>query len=249
MSYKNIGCIQDLAEALSSPELAAVDSPEGGGQAAEAAAYAVAEALGRCRLFGVEPGDDLDGSLGVALATAAARGLARFLRQWTQDARRLGEQFDKAEGPEEEELCIGPVERRLEAWAAFVALEEAYQGLPDEPGVMEDVRIILGQDAPEYGGDVEEDAATAAFRMAFAKAGEELDAFDKALESQVDLLSLAAGTRLLNNWRAMLAPPFNEMPLWLLDGCLEKAAARAAAAVDENVDKLCRLFTGGKPPA
>jgi hypothetical protein len=232
-----------LAEALSSPELAALEAPEGGGQATEAAAYAVAEALGRCRLFGVEPGDDLDGSLGVALATAAARGLTRFLRQWTQDAKSLGERFDRAEGPEEEELCLGPVERRLEAWAAFVALEEAYEGLPGDPGVMEDVRIILGQDAPEY-GDVEEGEATAAFRLAFAQAGKELDAFDKALESQIDLLSIACGTNLLNNWRAMLAPPFNEMPVWLLDGRLEKAAARAAAAVDENVDKLCRLFPG-----
>jgi hypothetical protein len=102
------------------------------------------------------------------------------------------------------------VYRRLRAWAAFVAIEDAYTVAIERHDVRADPLL----------------AAMGGLLNA-------MTALDDALEKQVDLLSLAAGTRLLENWGHMLAPEFREPLPWLLDGTLEAAAKQVSTQVEQ----------------
>jgi hypothetical protein len=189
------GYRDDLRDALSDPELSE-PAPAG-----DRAAYRVARALGRCRLFGVAPGDDLDGVLPAPLAAAAAAELTRLLTTWADEARRLGERWDAAIDPSEaDNLCAGLLGARMSAWAVGVALEEAYLDC------------------------AEEDPARAALAAAIDGMQDALDRFDEGLEGHTDVLATVAGTKLLEGWRTQLAPAFREDLPWWLDGRLEEAA-------------------------
>jgi hypothetical protein len=52
-----------------------------------------------------------------------------------------------------------------------------------------------------------------------------IDLFDGNLQKQIPLLRLAASTRLLENWRRLLAPAHRTLPPWWLNGCLENPLA------------------------
>src|SRR4051794_13480033 len=105
-----VGCLEDLREALAQAELDEFDAPGPAGvssEGARTAAYDLAVALGRCRLFGVEPGDELDGTLPGAVALAAASVLEGHLRGWAEEARTLGQHWDETADPvEAEDLCL-----------------------------------------------------------------------------------------------------------------------------------------------
>jgi hypothetical protein len=195
------GCRDDLRDALADPDL------NTSGEAAEGAAYRVARALGRCRLYGIAPGDDLDGVMPPPLAEAAASELTRRLASWADEAGRLGDRWDAAVDPAEaDNLCAGLLGARMDAWAVGVALDEAYL------------------DA------VAEDAAGAnSLGAAIDRASDALDRFDQALEGQTEVLATITGTNLLTGWRALLAPTFGEDLPWWLDGRLEEAAGRSDA--------------------
>jgi hypothetical protein len=49
-----------------------------------------------------------------------------------------------------------------------------------------------------------------------------IDRLDGNLQNQLPLLRLAASTRLLENWRRLLAPAYRDCPPWWLDGCLDE---------------------------
>src|SRR5262245_21624986 len=93
-------------------------------EAAEEAAYRAAVALGRSRLFGVPLGD-WDGLLALPLARAAARELCRRLRRLRQRAGDLSVFWDQHDNIESREECLCLIEERMDAWAAFVSLDEA----------------------------------------------------------------------------------------------------------------------------
>jgi hypothetical protein len=196
-----LGCRDDLRDAVADPDVRTA------GPGGERTAYRLAVAMGRCRLFGVAPGDDLDGILPASLAVAAATELARCLDGWTAEADRLGERWDAARDPAEaDDLCAGLLGNRMDAWAASLALDEAYH------------------DGAAEGSPQVEDVGTALDRAYAA-----LDRLDEALERQTDVLATITGTRLLKNWRALLAPAFAEDLPWWLDGRLEEAAGRSDA--------------------
>ncbi len=170
---------------------------------AEGAAYRAAVALGRSRLFGV-PLEDWDGVLAVPIAQAAARRLSQCLHRLRERADCLPTLWDQAENDvEAREECLGLLEGRMEAWAVFVALDEAQLDalVHSLPG-----RERLAAD--------------------YEQAQLELPPADEALLRHQDLLSVAAGTELLSNWRRLLAEPFRLSLPWWLDGTLEETAER-----------------------
>jgi hypothetical protein len=196
-----LGCRDDLRDALADPDVRA------SGSDGQRAAYRLAVALGRCRLFDVAPGDDLDGVPPPPLAVAAATELARLLEIWATEAERMDERWDAARDPAEaDELCAGLLGARMDAWAACLVLDEAYHD-------------CAAEGSPQLG-----DVGAALDRTHAA-----LDRFDEALERQTDVLATITGTRLLDNWRALLAPAFAEDLPWWLDRRLEEAADRTNA--------------------
>lgn len=168
------------------------------GSAGEEAAYRLALARGRCRLFGVEA--DLGAPLTVVEATAALRESVRWLTLELKTAKELGPRWDNCVDPvEAEELVAGLLEQRMDAWAVGLAINEVFYA--EEFPLRELTDAI----------DAEQSA---------------IDAFDTALEEHLDILSTLAGTRLLDNWRARLASEYRESLPWWLDGCLEEEARR-----------------------
>jgi hypothetical protein len=199
-----LGLAKKLREAVSQPELAEFDRPDPITDAARLAAYELAVALGRCRLFGVEPGTDLDGTLPPLVAMAAARALHDQLRHWTESVRQLDQRWEDTPNPiEADDFCYDLLEGRMEAMAAFTVIDEAYADCLDN-----------------------RDALLGEFTNAVDGVLDALQALDEGLQAQKDLLSLAAGTHLLENWRTLLAEPYHETPPWWLDGTLEEAAQR-----------------------
>lgn len=205
-----LGCRADLAEALAAPALSQLEGSTPLSPEVPLAAYQVAVALGRCRLFGVDPGE-LDGTLPPDMALAAARQLAFYLSEWAHvHVPTLPQRWEDAADPTEaEEMCLELLEARMEAWAAFVAIDEAYAA------------TLVAGDAPPH----PETAARLAHELDDLPA--RLDALDNALAEQIPLLATAADTQLLNNWRALLAPAYRELLPWWLDGTLERAARQA----------------------
>ena len=96
-------------------------------ESARRASHWLAVVLGHCRLEGVDLGS-LDGSLPAPVALAACRRQIHFLARCTRDVAQLEQRLDEAGGVvEANDLCFGLLEARMQAWAAFVAIDEAYQ--------------------------------------------------------------------------------------------------------------------------
>jgi hypothetical protein len=204
-----LGYAADLFKAFHDAALSAFRIPstlEDAPAEARAAALRLAVAIGRCRLFGVDAGEQ-DGSLPTNAATAAAAELAIALEQWRDDALSHPKRFDEAAPLEAEDLCADLLEQRMAAWAAFVAIEESYDDALDAS-----------------------DPNLEALHDAMEEALNRLEKFDGLLtqEEFLSLLSVTAGSRLLDNWRGMLAPSYRDPPPWWLDGTLEEVARRTA---------------------
>jgi SNF2 family DNA or RNA helicase len=199
-----LGWRLEVQEALAQPDLAAFDRGEDTA-AARRAAYRLAAALGHCRLFGVDLGE-LDGSLDVAVGLGAAVQWEEYLRDWVEDAECLGRRWEQAsEEIEALDFTLDLLIARMEAWAVFVAIDEAYQSCLETA-----------------------DPKRVPFATVLDESFVALDRFDKSLQEQADLLALAADTRLLENWRQALAPEYRTALPWWLDGSLEADAAHLA---------------------
>ena len=199
-----LGYRADLLAALNDPRCQQLVAPPPS-PAAETA-YAAALALGRCRLFGVPPGDDLDGVLPADWAIAAAQRASLVCRQSTESAKTLPRRWDRLSDPaEQDNECARSLSLRMDLWAVEIALEESYadclaeaaagpvvdalrQGIDELQGVRDDVDDVL--QTPE----------------------------------QMQILSTLVGTKALANWRALLAKPHRRVLPWWLDGRLEDLA-------------------------
>src|SRR5262249_12741730 len=119
---------QALLRALSDPALAAFEGDESvRPEEADWAAFAVAVALGQCRLFGVEL-EGGDGSLPPPMGVAAARKWRAFLEEWTAAAGDIPRRWQNAGGTMELfDVVLDPLEQRMESWAAQAAIDEAYE--------------------------------------------------------------------------------------------------------------------------
>jgi hypothetical protein len=199
-----LGCRDDLRDAWTDPDLGKVDSTGQADRDGARAAYRLALCLGRCRLFGVEPGDDLRDVLPLNAALAAAADLTGLLENRARKAASLGEEWEQAVDPAEaDNLCAGLLNVCMEAWAIGIALDRA---------VLE--------------GEQQGDARARTLAEAIDRCHEALDRFDEALEGQLEVLATIAHTHLLENWRALLAPAYRENLPWWLDGRLEEIATR-----------------------
>jgi hypothetical protein len=191
-----------LLAALSRPELHDVSATGQGNRAALESAYQLALALGRCRIFGTNPGPDLDGTIPASLALAAARELLVLLEGWKEEANSLEQSWLACKDSfQTENLCMEILADRMDAWAAFIAIDESCS------------RKCEGNDA-----------ASEQFSEVIDTLTDSLEAFDDALAKHEDLLSCVTETPLLENWRQELSTPYRETLPWWLDGRLEDTA-------------------------
>ena len=142
--------------------------------------------------------------MSVPTALAASRRLASLLPQWTEEAQRLEQRLDRVDGEvEANDLCFDLLEARMEAWAAFVAIDEAYQACL-----------------------VERSAQRAEFATVIDRLLDQTEELDRQMQDQLALLSLVAPYPLLDNWRKLLGKPYENVLPWWLDGSLETAFER-----------------------
>ncbi len=170
------------------------------------AALQLAQAIGYCRLFGVEIGE-LDGVLPADVAIAACRELADRVAAWTEQLQELPERyFGAIDGFEAEAASDDVLIACMDSWATTAAIEEAYTRCGPE------------DDVDTFSAELD-------------RLGDALDEFDRKAREHADLLSTLAKTNLLSNWRSYLVEPWSELLPWWLDGTLE----RTAEAVDQLV--------------
>jgi hypothetical protein len=166
--------------------------------AAAANAYGLALSIGRCRLFGVRLNDD-DMTLSPLSFDRASSQLLDHVKEvmrWLEEIRLHPEGY---RGYMERNVALELLEIRMDAQAAHLALDEAYA-------------------AARFGGEVEADAMGRRLHQVRRL----IDRLDGNLQNQIPLLRLAAGTRLLENWRRLLAPAYRDLPPWWLNGCLDQ---------------------------
>jgi hypothetical protein len=169
-----------------------------------------AVACGNCRLYaGVNPQIVFPGWL----AVAAAERLVGLVDRAAADAARLPDLWGDATGDEAEDVVAGLIHARMDSWAAILQLDDVAEHVAD-------------------------DAARQALATALARLDEALERFDRALDTRQEYLSLLAGTNLLANLRAMLAPQFRDPLPWWLDGRLEAQAEAIDARIDELADEV-----------
>ena len=96
-----------------------------------------------------------------------------------------------------EHLALELLEARMDAHAAYLALDEAYA-------------------AALYDGSPE----VPAMSRRLTQVRRLINLFDGNLQKNLPLLRLAASTYLLDNWRRLLAPTYRDCPPWWLDGCI-----------------------------
>jgi len=167
------------------------------GDPAPAAAYALALGLGRCRLFGVRPPEGDDFTLTPAAMLAASRQLEAELCKAVRRAEGAGDETARA-AHLGHNVALELLEGRMNAHAAYLALDEAYA-------------------AAVY----ESDAAADVMSARMNRVRRMIERLDGNLKNQIPLLRTAARTYLIDNWRRLLAPAYRELPPWWLDGCLE----------------------------
>jgi len=208
-----MACVPELTRAMEEYPWAWVQAGESYGDrpaaesSADGAAYRSAVALGRCRLLGSARADLAELTLAPAVGISAAQELALRVKRLARQAKSLPADLRGVTSPRASDLCMGILEARLEAWAAYLAIDESYSAAVDGA-----------------------DASTETFSQAIDAALDGLAAFDDAIqfaEPLVASIASAPGSRLLDNWKKLLAAPYRQSPPWWLD-CLPPHAALEA---------------------
>lgn len=161
-------------------------------------AHDVALSLGRCRLFGVKLADTEDFTLTPAAFERAAAELIDLVKGASRWATQLETTADSYSPYLHRNLALELLEIRMDAHAAYFALDEAYAA-----------------------GIYECEPAAEMMGRRLNQVRRVISLFDGNLQKQIPLLRLAASTFLLENWRRLLAPAYRDLPPWWLDGCLE----------------------------
>lgn len=193
-----LGWIESLRRALAQASLAEFTANTEPSPPAVRAAYHLAACLGKCRLFIVDLGDT-DGTLPPSVAVAAAEQWRRYIGEWTAATARLERAWTGAvEEVEAIDRAADLLSARMECWAVFLAVDEAYQDCVETASP---VRGRLGS--------------------LLRSALDELDQFDAALRGEAVYLAPVAATELLDNWRRLLAVEYRRTLPWWLSGELE----------------------------
>jgi len=201
--------VSELAEAWADPAVQGLERPvslEQFSGESQAAACFLAVRLGRCLLAGAKPSELKSQRLPVPVALAAAARLAALAPEWTEAARRLGDDWDNATDQfEADNFCCNLLEARMGAWAATSAIEqvrEALEPTDETPASAELLTLDKALDA------------------VYERLGE----FDNVLYEQKELLSVVIDLPFLDNWRDVLNVEKMEIVPWWFDGTLEAAA-------------------------
>ena len=196
-----LGCSTDLIQALTQPELSEIKSEQPVSPGSQRASLWLAVALGRCRLFGADPGDH-NGVLPAWIAIAAANELSIQLRRLTDKIREWAEQVEQQESDVMDDgLDVGHIFFLwMDIWAAFEAIDEGY-----------DACVTA------------EDEAEKEFRHILDSLNRESESLNEEAQNHTDLLCVVAETELLSNWRSFLVEPYKGLVPWWLDGTLETA--------------------------
>ena len=204
MSIGSRSFILGLNEALSAPALAEFDEPQThASDPAQLAAYELAVAVGRCRLFVSDNDAANDYVLTEPVAEAASRPFCDDLRDWIAQAKQLGEDFDEAASFEDVDLCADTLLCRMTGWAVFTALDESFQEALECTDSLDTRRATWMNEVLELFDELDESLQTS---------------------ENLHLLSTVASLPLLDNLRAMLTEPHKEPLPWWLDGRLEEIA-------------------------
>jgi hypothetical protein len=110
--------VEVLRQALAHPDLQP-ESPHFG-----QAALDLAVALGWCRLTKAQVSPNLDGTLPSDVALAAVRRLSEQIEDCIVDLETLEARWTDASPIEQDDIACTPLEFRMDAWAAQVALRE-----------------------------------------------------------------------------------------------------------------------------
>lgn len=163
-----------------------------------AAALFLARAIGYCRIWGVNAGDE-GGSLPAAMLPQICAELRDRAQGALLELTHFEMELDLATSQDAVELLATTVlENRMDAWAMWIAIEERIQMLlQDEPSVDSNESEPLG--------------------MLLSQLMSALEQWDVDLQARGDLLALGLDPSLIDNWRAALAEPFNEFVPWWLD--------------------------------
>lgn len=213
---RDLWYVEELRESLADPLLDEFDTNPSA--EAKQAALRVAVNLGYCRLFGIDAGE-VDGVMPLAEVIGAAEALADFVDESIAEVKRYPKEWDNTLGEEAEDLTIGILDRRMDAWAAHVAISEAALWATIQQA--EDLSILWAV-------------------VAQKRYQEKLRQLDELMQSTevIELLSTVTDTHVLENWRIQLVEPYSlSLPYWL-DGTLEAVAKR----VEEEVMNTLRKF-------
>lgn len=204
-----LGCAAQLRAVLAHPALQDTGAPSTPQQAQ--AALWLATAMGRCRVFGV-PVHDVQDVLPVHMAAEAAK---ESIVQLRDQATLVAELSAKGDRGDMENDCALEAGRlffvRMDLWAAYVAIDEAYESVV-------------------HGFAVD----TVGLRALLEELIDATTKLDEAMEAHMDTLCTAAETNMFDNWRGLLAEPYRTAPPWWLDGTVEKAWAEVMAEICGN---------------
>jgi len=193
-----------LGALLRDPVLNEFNSDKPWSREATSAALMLAQTLGYCRLYGITIPREWDGSLPVTAALAAAQTLKTIRQETIQESDEFPERWESCGAQAEMELLSSDLLRtRMNAWAVFVAVDEAgvASARDNDPRCEELSQRITGLVS-------------------------EIRRLDHALRRDEDLLATVLETRLIDNWRAMLAEEYQVGLPWWLDGTLERAVEK-----------------------
>jgi hypothetical protein len=165
-------------------------------------------AYGKCVVHDVSVGQPAVLTPDVAIPGAV--DLTREIEAGTAGIGPAVERWRDADSQfESDAIVAGLLELRMDAWYAAEAMERLAEGCnKDARGRLEAATTTL-------------DAAA--------------HAYSQSLEDNLDVLSTAVGTPLLQNWRAMLPSRHDPLPWWL-DGTLESAALELSRDFDRSID-------------
>jgi hypothetical protein len=195
--------VQELNEILAQQELHEILAGVPLTPGHQASALRAAIALGYCRLFGADLGDE-DGALPLPIAKAATTALHDLIDDAAKRAQTLAHDWDSTDEPiERDELCVRLLLDRMDIHAAYIAVDEALLEAYGD-------REISWQ---EYDSSLQ--ALT-----------EKVEQLDTALQQSenLEILSTVAHLPLIENWRILLTQDHQGLMPWWLSGLLSEVA-------------------------
>jgi hypothetical protein len=155
------------------------------------AAMFFGQACGYCWLWGAQKVDNPS----IDLLPNLIDALSRRISELTQELSDFEIQFSETILEEEAELLATEVLRqRMDAWACWIAIDQALQQ-------------VLWENR-------ERGFSLLARQSALADL---IDQWDLDLQARADLLAVACNTFLLENWSNHLVAPFSDVPPWWID--------------------------------